>query len=138
MPVRTKEASDKVSGILGRLDKVAAEIQTNHEQWGVPFDTAREVVNNLDKVADKIESAAFGDDSMLKRQAEVLSELRKKNAQVIQRDADEKYMDSFVVDQGVVQADADEPYMSAYSDDQSSAVRGGKDSSGKPLTQNAG
>jgi hypothetical protein len=137
MPVRTKEASEKVSNILGRLDKVAGEIQANHEQWGVPFDTAREVVNNLDKVADKIEQAAFGEDSMIKRQAEVLNEL-KKNAQVIQRDSDEKYMDSFVTDQGVVQADADEPYMSAYSDDQSSAVRGGKDSAGKPLTQNAG
>ena len=124
-----KEASDRVSSILGRLDTIAHEIQANHETWGMDFDAAKSIVNTIDGVQDHIEKEAFGEESFQARQAEVI----RKTAQVIQKDNDEPYMSSFDVDQGVVQQDADEPYMSAYTDDQSSAVRHGKDVANDPL-----
>jgi len=120
-----KKAADE---LLGRLDKCASEIQKNHEAWGLSFEAAKGLVNHLDRVADDLEKRIYGPESLQKRQVEIL-----KAAKVIQRDADEGYMDAFVVDQGVVQQDADEPYMAAYSDDQSSAVQTGKSTTGRPL-----
>ncbi len=120
-----KKAADHV---LGRIDKCAAEIQANYRAWGLDMDTARGLVNHLDRVADHFEASVYGERSLRARQVEVL-----KQAKVFQQDADEPYMKQFQVDQGVVQQDADEPYMSAYSDDQSSAVRDGVSTSGRPL-----
>ncbi len=116
------------SVILERLDRVASDIQANHEKWGMSIEDARLAVNHLDKVADAFEVSVFGADSFHRRQVEVL-----KTAKVLVQDKDEPYMSSFVVDHGVVQSDADEPYMSAYSDDQSSAVQEGKSTTGRPL-----
>ncbi len=121
-----KKAADHV---LSRIDKCAAEIQANHKAWGLDKETARGMVNHLDRVADDFEKSVYGEKSLRARQVEVL-----KQAKVFQQDADEPYMKAFQVDQGVVQQDADEPYMSAYSDDQSSAVREGVSTSGRPLT----
>jgi len=124
--------SKKASTILGRLDKVAETIQANHEEWGMPFEQAKDLVNTLDVAADDFESMTFGGGSLEHRQMEVLASDKK--AEVLQRDADEPYMDSFKSTEGVVQSDADEPYMSAYGDDQSSAVVHGKSTNGQPLT----
>lgn len=124
----TAEQSDQISKSLGRLDKAAQVIQENHKAWGIPFEQARQIVNALDQSADDIEKLAFGEESMRRRQVEVL-----KTARVIQRDGDEGYMQTFESVQGVIQADGDEPYMTAYKDDQSSAVIGGKDAVGSPL-----
>jgi hypothetical protein len=121
-----KKAADNV---LGRLDKCAADIIANHAAWGLDQETAKGLVNHLDRVADNLETSVYGERSLRARQVEVL-----KKAKVFQQDADEPYMKQFQVDQGVVQQDADEPYMSAYSDDQSSAVREGVSTSGRPLT----
>ena len=118
-----KFAGKSADNILGRLDKIASAIETNHEAWGMPFETAKALVNDLDTVADAIEVTAFGKQSFESRQAEVL-----------QRDADEPYMSAFENPQKPLQMESDEPYMSAYKDDQSSAVRGGKSSTGRPLT----
>lgn len=120
-----RQAADQ---ILGRLDKSAAEIQANYAKWGLSFETARGMVNYLDRVADDFEKSVYGAESLQRRQ---VMELKK--AKVIQQDADEPYMKAFVVDQGVVQQDGDEPYMSAYADDQSSAVQTGKSTTGRPL-----
>ena len=122
------EQSKTASDILGRLDKVASDIQKNHTMWGMSFEAAKGLVNHIDQIADDFEKKAFGEESLKRRQVEIL-----KTAEVIQRDSDEPYMDSFVVDQGVVQAEADEPYMGAYADDQSSAVRHGQSTTGRPL-----
>lgn len=122
------EQSKAASEILGRLDKVAGDIQSNFEAWGMPFEAAKSLVNHLDHVADDFEKTVFGSESLQKRQVEVL-----KTAQVIQRDPDEGYMDTFQSEHGVVQAEADEPYMTAYRDDQSSAVRHGQSTTGRPL-----
>ena len=124
----SKEAAARVDQVLGRLDKMASHIQTNHEKWGMSFDEAKGLVNDLDKTADEIEKLAYGEDSMLRRQVEVL-----KTAEVVQRDSDEPYMDTFKNPMQPHVLNADEPYMSAYGDDQSSAVQHGQSSTGRPL-----
>ena len=110
---------------LGRLDKLAGYIQKNHEKLGMSFDDAKALVNDLDKTADEIETMAFGETSLKRRQAEV-----------IQRDPDEPYMDTFNAPMAPKQTDADEPYMDAYQDDESKAVDDGKDEDGRPLNPN--
>ena len=117
-----KIAKTEANAILGRLDKISTYIQKNAEKMGMPFEDAKGIVNDLDRTADEIELAAFGKDSMLQRQAEV-----------IQKESDEPYMATFENPQSPVQTEADEPYMSAYSSDDSSGVHHGKDESGKPL-----
>jgi hypothetical protein len=124
----SKEAKTKVDNILGRLDKMAGFIQANREKLGMDFKTAKELVNGLDLTADEIEKMAYGPDSLSRRQVEVL-----KTAEVIQKDADEPYMDTFKNPMKPIQTNADEPYMSAYGDDQSSAVNHGKSTTGRPL-----
>lgn len=126
----TKEASGKVENVLGRLDKMAKFIETHHEKWGMDFDTAKSLVNNIDVVADEVEKLAYGPDSLLRRQVEIV-----KKAEVIERNSDEPYMDTFKNPQQPIQTNADEPYMAAYGPpDQSSAVIHGKSEVGRPLT----
>lgn len=120
-----KKAADE---ILGRLDKCAADIEANHQAWGLSFESAKGLVNHLDRIADDLEKGVYGDTSLQKRQIEVL-----KQAKVIQRDSDEGYMDTFRNPMQPIQTDGDEPYMSAYADDQSSAVETGKSTTGRPL-----
>jgi hypothetical protein len=127
----TKLSAEQVktaNELLGRLDKIAAAIQANHESWGMPMAAAKPLVNDIDKVADELEKLAFGTDSLGRRQVEVL-----KQAKVIQKDSDEKYMDTFNAPMAPHQTDADEPYMAAYKDDQSQAVQVGKSTTGRPL-----
>lgn len=118
-----KFAAKDADQVLARLDKLASEIEANHESWGMPFETAKSMVNDLDTVADAIEVTAFGKQSFERRQAEVL-----------QKDSDEGYMGAFNNPQAPIQTEGDEPYMSAYGDDQSSGVRKGKATNGRPLT----
>ena len=119
--------SKQASEILGRLDRIASTIQANHGEWGMPFEQAKTLVNQIDQVADAVEVMSFGEQSLQTRQREVM-------AQVIQQDADEPYMGTF--ERGtVVQSDADEPYMGAYGDDESSEVRKGKSTVGRPLAK---
>jgi len=117
-----KLSTSQANGILSRLDKIAATIQQRHAAWGMPFKTAKSLVNELDRTADEIEIGTFGKESFLKRQAEVL-----------QSDSDESYMGNFENPMEPIQTDADEAYMQAYADDQSSAVQHGKSSTGRPL-----
>lgn len=117
-----KFAANEANQTLGRLDRAARAIQANYKSWGMPFDVAKQLVNDLDKTADEIEIASFGKESFERRQAEV-----------IQREPDEAYMDTFQNPMAPVQVEADEPYMSAYRDDQSSAVNNGKSTTGRPL-----
>jgi hypothetical protein len=120
---------------LARLDRMASSVQTGHAQLGVPFDAAKEIVNSIDKFADELETALYGDKSLTIRQAQIMTAGTKtdKTAEVLQRDADEKYMDGFKNPMAPVQVEADEPYMRAYGDDQSSAVHHGKSTTGRPL-----
>lgn len=125
----TKFAQEDAARVLGRLDRIAQVIQDNHEKWGMPFEAARAVVNEVDKVADDIEKTAFGEEHMFKRQVHTL-----KQAHVIQKDNDEGYMNTFEAPMAPIQNDADEnQYMSLFKDDQSEAVQVGKSTTGRPL-----
>jgi len=128
-----KFAKDQANAILGRLDKAAGFIQENYKKFGMDFDTAKAIVNDLDKTADEIEAAAFGEASLLKRQTEVLAASNPKLAKVLQQDSDEKYMGTFNAPMAPHQTDADEKYMGQFKDDQSEAVHEGKSTTGKPL-----
>lgn len=129
-----KIAKQDANRILGRLDKLAETIQQNHESWGMPFDQAKSLVNELDKTADEIESAAFGTESLQNRQIEIVTgQPAAKTAQVIQRDGDERYMDTFKNPMQPHQIESDEPYMKLYGDDQSSAVIHGQAENGRKL-----
>lgn len=124
-----KFSSQDADRMLARLDRLAATVQEKYASWGMPFETAKDIVNALDKTADEIEVSSFGADSLARRQAEIIG----KTAMVIQRDADEKYMDTFKNPMQPHQVDADEPYMKLYSDDQSSAVGHGESMTGRKL-----
>lgn len=119
MPKFAAEAAEQV---LSRIDRLASHIQTNHKTWGMPFEAAKAIVNELDKTADEIEIASFGKESFEKRRAEV-----------IQKESDEPYMSAFENPMKPIQTESDEPYMKAYKDDQSSAVSHGKTTTGRPL-----
>ena len=66
-----KKAADET---LGRLDKVAHAIEANFQTWNLPFETAKSIVNHLDKVADHIEVATYGEKSFKDRQVEILKQ----------------------------------------------------------------
>lgn len=117
-----KFSKEEANTVLSRLDKLAGYIQSNHKSLGMTQENAKPLVNEIDKIADLIEKAAHGDESFLLRQAEVLM-----------KDSDESYMDTFKNPMKTHQTDADEKYMGAYNDDQSSAVHHGKAENGKPL-----
>ena len=126
----TKLSKDQVkeaSEILGRMDKLATDIQKNHESWGMSFEDAKTAVNHIDRAADTFEAATFGEGSLQTRQQVVL-------AKVVKAEPDEPYMATFNNPHQPHQTDADEPYMAAYADDDSSAVEGGVDGAGQPLT----
>lgn len=118
---------------LARLDRMASVVQSNHEKWGMGFEAAKNLVNAIDKLADDLESATYGEDSLLNRQASEIGNL--KLAQVLQRDSDEAYMKTFENPQSPIQTEADEPYMKAYKSDDSSGVRNGKSTTGRPLAK---
>lgn len=127
-----KFAKQDADRILSRLDRIAHNIQSNYEAMGLDFDTAKGLVNELDKTADEIETAAFGADSLERRQIEIVT-ASVKTAEVLQRDSDEKYMDTFKNPMNPIQVEADEPYMKLYGDDQSSAVHHGQSETGRKL-----
>jgi hypothetical protein len=126
-----KFATDQANNILSRLDRVAGAIQANYEKWGLDFETARALCHDLDKTADEIEEASFGKESFTRRQAEV-----------IRREPDEPYMETFKVNPSPVQIEADEPYMKLYDlgdpmrgrEDQSSNMLHGISTTDRPLT----
>lgn len=125
----TKLSAEQVkqaSTILTNLDNLAETVKAKFASWGMTQEQAKTVVNGLDKVADDFERSTFGEESLKRRQQEVV-------AAVLQRDSDEPYMDTFKNPHQPIQTDADEPYMGAYGDDQSSAVDTGKEEDGTPL-----
>jgi len=142
-----KFAKDQANEIMFRLDRLAHTIRAQHQAWGIPFEVAKPIVNAIDATADEVEIAAFGKESFLARQAEFLKEIQAKKAagqpnggsqrqaEVVHREPDEPYMETFKNIMQPVQTEADEPYMKAYGmPDQSSAVLHGDSTTGRPLT----
>lgn len=124
----TKFAKEDAAKVLSRLDRIAGFIQENAEKWGMPFEAAKGIVNDLDSSADEIEKAAFGEEHFAGRQVAVL-----KSAKVLQQDSDEGYMGTFNAPTKPIQTDSDEGYMSLFKDDQTEAVINGKSTVGRPL-----
>lgn len=124
----TKLTKKEASEVLYRLDKMAGQIQKKFASLGLDKVTAKSLVNDLDKIADLVETGAFGKDSFENRRIELL-----KQANVIQKESDEPYMSTFENPMQPRQVEADESYMSAFKDDQSSAVSSGKSETGRPL-----
>ena len=133
-----KFSQDEANPILARLDRIASTIQTSHKTWGMPFDTAKALVNAIDQTADAIEVAAYGQESLAVRQEEIVkqaSAMSPRTAQVLQHESDESYMNTFTTNPDTIQIEADESYMRAYgTPDQSSAIIHGVSTSGRPLT----
>ncbi len=137
-----KFAKDEANTVLYRLDRIAASIRANHQAWGMPFEEAKAMVNALDQTCDEIEVASFGADSLAVRQAEVVKQIQasrqaatRRQAEVVHREPDEPYMDTFNNPMAPIQTEADEPYMRAYGPpDQSSDMLHGVSTSGRPLT----
>ena len=117
-----KFAAKDASSILSRFDRIATVIQNKHAEMGLAFEEAKEMVNTIDAVSDAIEVSSFGKESFERRRAEV-----------IQKEGDEPYMNTFKNPMAPVQTEGDEPYMKAYSDDQSSSVVHGKAENGRAL-----
>jgi len=129
-----KFAANEADATLAEIDAHAASIKANFQSWGMPKEAAKKLVNFLDRMADNVEIAAFGEESFRARQLEVVTASRQpRTAEVIQREPDEKYMQTFANPMAPVQVESDEPYMKAYRDDQSSAVNHGKSMTGRPL-----
>lgn len=122
------EQRKQASEVLSRVDRIAADIQANHQAWGMSFEDAKKMVNGFDKLADELEARFYGEASLQRRQVELL-----KSAKVIQKDSDESYMDTFNSPSKPHQTDGDEPYMSAYADDDTAGVNAGKSTTGRPL-----
>lgn len=114
--------------VLSRLDRVAQYIQQNHKALGLKFKHAKQLVNHIDKTADLLETASYGKASMQKRIAKVM------NAEVVQRDADEAFMDTFDSPFEPHQIDADEAgYMNSFEEDRTSEMQHGRMTTGRPL-----
>lgn len=141
MPI--KMAKNDAEALLPRLDKMANYIHANWQAWGCSEPAAREMVGLLDKLADEIELGTMGPESLQIRQTEMVAgpeaaqklaaDFKAKRAQVLQRDSNETYMDTFKNPMAPIQTEGDEPYMKAYGDDQSSAVIHGESTTGRDL-----
>ncbi len=137
MPKFATQDADK---LLSTLDQTSLTIQANFKAWGMPEADARKLCAAIDTTADEIEAASHGPESLAARQAEVVAKVAKmasraKQGEVIQREPDEPYMDTFKNPMAPIQTESDEPYMRAYGPpDQSSAVVHGDSTTGRPLT----
>ena len=121
-----KISEDTANKLLSRLDSLAMHIEKHQGRWRLSSVVAQGLIRDIDKVADELEAAVLGEESLEERKREF-------TAKVIQKDSDGPYMDTFANPMRPLQTDGDEEYMSAYGDDQSSAVHGGKSSTGRPL-----
>jgi hypothetical protein len=91
------------SAILSKLDSTAETIERLASDGKLNPKTAKELVLNIDTLADKVQIAAYGSDGLNAYKAKV--------AKVIQQDPDEKYMKTFENPNKVIDSESDEPYM---------------------------
>lgn len=127
---KTNTAAIKMANeTLAALDTLSDKLLRQASTLGLREDAVLQMAQSIDKVADEVEVAAFGKEAFEARKAAQMG----KTAQVIQKESDEPYMNTFANPMAPVQTESDEPYMKAYGDDQSSAVIHGKSSTGRPL-----
>jgi len=95
-----KQIANKV---LANLDETANRIDGLAKAGKIDPRLAAALTRDIDSFADKFQVAAFGPDSLGRHAAKV--------AKVLQKDSDEKYMDTFDNPNKVIQSDADEKFM---------------------------
>lgn len=118
--------SKNASSVLSSLDGMSGYLQNHYAGLGLNFETAKKIVNALDKCADDLEVGVFGPESFEHRKREVL-------AAALEIEPDEPYMNSFNSPQGPIQTDSDEPYMAEYQTDITTEVVEGEDETGREL-----
>lgn len=68
-----KKAEHATEAALTALDKLATLVETKAGTGGMSPKLAKAIVRELDKVADQLELTMFGEESLLYRQASILS-----------------------------------------------------------------
>jgi hypothetical protein len=89
--------------VIETLDDTAGSIERLAKAGKIDAKVASGLIRNIDAFADKFHVAAFGQESFDK--------YRQKVALVIEKDPDEKYMDTYDNPQKVIESDPDESYM---------------------------
>ena len=92
-----KQIANKV---LSNLDVAASKIERLAKAGKIEPRLASQLIHDVDSFADRFEVAAYGRDSLNRRQAKVLK-----------KDADEAYMSAFDNVNDIIKQDADEGYM---------------------------
>jgi hypothetical protein len=133
----TMSRTDKANQILTNLDTLANTIETKAASWGMPAKLASNIVSELDKTADLMESYSFGSSNLEARQAtaaltdpalaravrsQVGDALYGRVARVLQRDVGADYLDTFDSPSGIIEADADQDYLSSFDGDQTATM----------------
>lgn len=124
-PVEMRMDKQAAKTIINMLEETASSVEQSSSKLNPQLATvAGQIVRDLDLASDRIEIAAFGKEAFEKRRAEVL-----------QRDKDEPWMDTFENVQKPIITEKDEPYMhesgksyngksiKTYDSDDSSQVR---------------
>jgi len=101
----TPEKKQVVNKILANLDDTAQRIDNLVKEGKLDPKVASSITREIDAFADKFEVAAYGVESFKKRQAQL------RQAKVIERDPDEKYMETFQNPVKPIETEPDEPYM---------------------------
>lgn len=86
--------------VLQTLDDTATRLQNLKVAGKIDAKTADGLIREIDTFADKVQVATFGKASF-----------QRFVSKVIQKDSDEKFMDTFDNPNKVIQSDSDEPYM---------------------------
>ncbi len=102
MPTQQKQIVNKV---LATLDDTANKMDALKQAGKIDPRLAAAIIHDIDSFADRFQVAAYGPDG-LKRWAGKVH-----NAKVMQRDNDEKYMETFQNPIKTITTDTDEPYM---------------------------
>lgn len=97
--------------VLTNLDRTAGTLEALAKSGKVDPRVAAKLVHEIDSFADRFQVAAFGEES-----------LRKHQAKVIQKDSDEKFMDTFDNPNKLIEGDADEDFMKEFDTDRTTTV----------------
>ncbi len=106
MPTAQSNPQKQIANrVLATLDSTAQQMEELAKAGRIDPKLASAIVKDIDAFADRFEVAAFGQKNLASR----VAKLRK--AKVVQRDSDEKYMETFQNPIKTITTDADEPYM---------------------------
>ena len=100
--------------VLTNLDFAAGRIEGLAKSGKLDPKLAAKLVSEIDSFADRFQVAAYGAESLENFKAQV--------AKVLQKDSDEKYMDTFDKPIGIIEAESDEPYMKSFDEDITESV----------------